>query len=185
MSHNAAQRTNNRTSAFERSVVKQLPTIKPLPLSWLIQQTTNWWYFSNFARKQDLTFHANCLHRRQFAWNIKSCCLGKIRKAVCWKRWGFNSIVEIFNWLLEFFNWILEYFNSILEKKKPSKMLLRVLRVKTILLLPNLHPRFKCYKKKSHSHSQSGKQTLVDPRPPHPPTHTHTHTHTQNCDAIK
>ena len=36
-----------------------------------------------------MTFHANCLLRRQFAWNIKSCFLGKIRKyhqfVVCWK----------------------------------------------------------------------------------------------------
>ena len=31
-----------------------------------------------FPRKQHLTFHANCL--RQFAWNVKSCFLGKIRK---------------------------------------------------------------------------------------------------------
>ena len=31
-------------------------------------------------RKQDMTFHANCLLRRQFAWNVKSCILGKIRK---------------------------------------------------------------------------------------------------------
>ena len=33
-----------------------------------------------FPRKQDMTFHANCLHWRQFAWNVKSCFLGKIRK---------------------------------------------------------------------------------------------------------
>ena len=45
--------------------------------------------FLIFPRKQDLTFHANCLLRRQFAWNVKSCSLGKIRKifqnVVCWK----------------------------------------------------------------------------------------------------
>ena len=44
--------------------------------------------FLIFPRKQDLTFHANCLLRRQFAWNVKSCFLGKIRKifqnVVCW-----------------------------------------------------------------------------------------------------
>ena len=40
----------------------------------LIQQTAKWWYFFLiFPRKQDLTFHANCLHWRQFAWNVKSC----------------------------------------------------------------------------------------------------------------
>ena len=32
-----------------------------------------------FPRKQVLTFHANCLQWRQFAWNVKSCFLGKIR----------------------------------------------------------------------------------------------------------
>ena len=45
--------------------------------------------FLIFPRKQDLTFHANCLLRRQFACNVKSCFLGKIRKifqnVVCWK----------------------------------------------------------------------------------------------------
>ena len=35
-------------------------------------------YFLFFSRKQDLTFHANCLHWRQFAWNVKSCFIGKI-----------------------------------------------------------------------------------------------------------
>ena len=33
-------------------------------------------------RKQVLTFHANCLHWRQFAWKVKSCFLGKIRKNI-------------------------------------------------------------------------------------------------------
>ena len=45
--------------------------------------------FLIFSRKQDLTFQANCLLRRQFAWNVKSCFLGIIRKifqnVVCWK----------------------------------------------------------------------------------------------------
>ena len=31
----------------------------------LIQQTTTWWYFLIFPRKQDLAFHGNCLHWRQ------------------------------------------------------------------------------------------------------------------------
>ena len=38
--------------------------------------------FFIFPRKQDLTFHANCLLRRQFAWNVKFCFLGKIRKNI-------------------------------------------------------------------------------------------------------
>ena len=33
-----------------------------------------------FPEKLDLTFHANCLLRRQFAWNIKSYFLGKIKE---------------------------------------------------------------------------------------------------------
>ena len=46
--------------------------------------------FLIFSRKQALTFHANCLHEKQFAWNVKGhfwrktkkkiskCCLPKI-----------------------------------------------------------------------------------------------------------
>ena len=45
--------------------------------------------FLIFPRKHDLTLHANCLLRRQFAWNVISCFLEKIRKmfqnVVCWK----------------------------------------------------------------------------------------------------
>ena len=46
--------------------------------------------FLIFPRKQDLTLHANCLLlRRQLAWNVKSCFLGKVRKifqnVFCWK----------------------------------------------------------------------------------------------------
>ena len=41
-----------------------------------------------FPRKQDLTFHENCLHWRQSARNVKACSLGKIRKiflnVFCW-----------------------------------------------------------------------------------------------------
>ena len=33
--------------------------------------------FLIFPSKQYLTFHANCLRWRQFAWNVKSCFLGK------------------------------------------------------------------------------------------------------------
>ena len=37
-----------------------------------------------FPRKQSLTLQANCLNRRQFAWNVKACFLEKIRKNI-WK----------------------------------------------------------------------------------------------------
>ena len=57
------------------------------PLSWLgrktstqNQQMTYWNIFLMFPRKQVLTFYANCLQWRQFAWNVKSCFLGNIRK---------------------------------------------------------------------------------------------------------
>ena len=53
-------------------------TNKGLKLSTL---TTYWNIFLIFfPRKLALIFHANCLLRRQFAWNVKSCFLGKIRK---------------------------------------------------------------------------------------------------------
>ena len=53
-----------------------LNAFSPLPLSALIQQTTYWNIFLILPRKQDLTFHANW----QFAWTVRSCFLGKIRK---------------------------------------------------------------------------------------------------------
>ena len=42
-----------------------------LYISRLIQMT-NWWYFYYFLREQVLTFHANFLHWRQFAWTVKT-----------------------------------------------------------------------------------------------------------------
>ena len=42
---------------------------------------TNWHVFLIFPRKQDLTFHANCL---QFAWNVKSCFKKKMG-TICMK----------------------------------------------------------------------------------------------------
>ena len=33
-----------------------------------------------FPKKPVLTFHANCLQWRPFAWNVKSCFLGKNKK---------------------------------------------------------------------------------------------------------
>ena len=59
--------------------------VKSLSLVWLIGDI----FLILFSRKQDLTFHANCLHLRQFAWNAKSCFLGKIKKifqyVISWK----------------------------------------------------------------------------------------------------
>ena len=46
----------------------------------IFPQATVWNIFLIFPRKQDLTFHANCLHWRQFAWNGKSCLMRKIMK---------------------------------------------------------------------------------------------------------
>ena len=39
-------------------------------------------FFLFFPIKQALIFHANCLLRRQFAWNVKACFLGKIKKTI-------------------------------------------------------------------------------------------------------
>ena len=58
--------------------------------------------FSYFPRKQDLTYHANCLQWRQFAWNVKSCFLGKIRNlsSICrllnypWEREMLNRLAS-------------------------------------------------------------------------------------------
>ena len=36
------------------------------------------YFFFFFPRKQALTFHASCLLRRQFAWNVRACFLVKI-----------------------------------------------------------------------------------------------------------
>ena len=45
-------------------------------------------FFLILPRKHDLKFPANCLHLRQFAWNVKSCFSGKEKKkfqnVVCW-----------------------------------------------------------------------------------------------------
>ena len=73
-----------------REVVNQLLVNDlTLSLSGLIQQTIIWGYFSQCHRKQDLTVHANYLHWRQYAWNVKFCFLEKIREVfqnwVCWK----------------------------------------------------------------------------------------------------
>ena len=38
-------------------------------------------YFLFFPTKQDLTFHANCLHLRQFARNVITCFAGKNKKS--------------------------------------------------------------------------------------------------------
>ena len=47
---------------------------------WLIQQMMNWWYFFYFSQKTGFDIHTNCLQWKQFAWNIKAYCPGKIRK---------------------------------------------------------------------------------------------------------
>ena len=51
----------------------------PLPLSGSIQQTT-YLFLLISSINEDLTLHAVETIWRQFAWNVKSCILGKIRK---------------------------------------------------------------------------------------------------------
>ena len=55
-------------------------------------------FFLIFPSKLDLTIHANCLLRRQFAWSVKSYFLGKIRKIfqniVCW---NFYPVFKVYS----------------------------------------------------------------------------------------
>ena len=73
--------TSTSTVWFYGELEKVIPELsslippEPLPISGLIQQTTNWWHFLIFPRKQDLTI-SNKLHKRQFTWNVKSCFMG-------------------------------------------------------------------------------------------------------------
>ena len=71
----------------------------------------NIFFFLFFLRKLDLTFHANCLLGRQFAWNVKSNFLGKIREISCllsaefdhsmasFSRWHDNPILQIMSFI--------------------------------------------------------------------------------------
>ena len=87
-----------------------------LPLKRLIHQMTNrclvLLFFFFFSRKQELLFHANCLHCRQFAWNVKSCLLGENTKTfqyvVCW-----SLLIELY--IINFLNICL---NCSYEKNK-------------------------------------------------------------------
>ena len=54
----------------------------PLALSGKISRQHSL-YFSYFTQKQDLTFHAICLPRRQFVQNVKPYYLGENKIAVC------------------------------------------------------------------------------------------------------
>ena len=62
--------------------------------------------FLIFPRKQNLTFHANCLHWRQFAWNVKTRFLGKRRKifqnVICWKFYPECLAIKHFQWTVQF-----------------------------------------------------------------------------------
>ena len=52
-----------------------------------------------FPENRFLTFHANCLIRRQFAWNVKTCFLGKIKQKqqniFCWIFYPVHSYCHI------------------------------------------------------------------------------------------
>ena len=50
-----------------------------LPLSGKFQQMTNRWYFSYSSQKTGFDISCSCLWRKQFAWNVKTCFLRKIR----------------------------------------------------------------------------------------------------------
>ena len=48
----------------------------------LIQQMTNWWYFSYFSQKKNLTIHANLSPLETICIYVKTCFLQKIRKNI-------------------------------------------------------------------------------------------------------
>ena len=83
----------NITERFVIKVTTKLflrwPLLWPLPVSGLIQQTTNWWYFFViFPRKQVLKLHANCLH---WIWHVMQIVsfgdnLHEISKPVFWEK---------------------------------------------------------------------------------------------------
>ena len=52
-------------------------------------------FFFIFQRKLGLTFHVNCLHSRQFTWNVKPYFL--------WKKKSKNVVSDSFAWALRLF----------------------------------------------------------------------------------
>ena len=56
------------------------PFVGKVAQTWFVNNAEHELNFYHSLGKQDLTFHANCLHWRQCEWNVKSCFLGKIRK---------------------------------------------------------------------------------------------------------
>ena len=75
--------------------------------------------FSYFARKQVLTFHANCLHWRRFVWNVKSCFLEKKNHQFefCWTSPESGKILY----------WRRRYY----QKKSPKTIYMRLPRTDT------------------------------------------------------
>ena len=89
-------RKRKTINTFLLLLLKKALCTRVVPFSGLIQQMTNWWYFFFFfffPRKQDLPFHANCLHWRQFAWKVKSCL-----ETICMKWQILFSGISWFAW---------------------------------------------------------------------------------------
>ena len=78
------QECSSRCGAGGKVSHQEGPLVNPynIPLSGLIWQTTDWWHFSYFSQKTGFDIYANYLQWRQFAWNVKTCFLGKIRKNI-------------------------------------------------------------------------------------------------------
>ena len=75
---------HRRTHNFLFSAVGEFKLVERLALrvKFSADDILNFFFLIFFFRKLDLTFHANCLHWRQFALNVKSCSLGKKRKNI-------------------------------------------------------------------------------------------------------
>ena len=57
-------------------------------------------FFLFFLEKNDLTLFANCLLRKQFAWNVKTYFLGKIfQNVVCWNFYPACKVLIMLQWL--------------------------------------------------------------------------------------
>ena len=111
--------------------VKQLPELHPpedISFHPYLKILTNNILKYFFPRKQELTFHANCLQWRQFAWNVEPCLLGKIRKisSMCWislesgKVKGTGYTLSHFYKGDNFCNSLLAFFHTKYLRKKSS-----------------------------------------------------------------
>ena len=93
-----------------------------------------------FSSQKNLTFHANYLQWRQFAWNVKFCSLGKNKKNIskffCWKvmllkaLWVKNSTYNTLKYFLIFPRKQKPVFEKYIMNMSSVELAQRVIRVK-------------------------------------------------------